>query len=252
MYWKARFGRCIHQVEDIRIYQNAVYRWLTFNSTALQTLIHRKSPERIELSYLHALSYMARLNPGPTCVLGLGGGGIAHTLAPVLDTMPLVAVEHSQAMITLSASFFMTNTLKNLNVLHLDADHFVKQSSERYQHLLVDLFNDNAFPSHCNTRAFFEACKARLLPGGVLAVNLASLNDQLPVLDHIRACFPNKTVLLPVRKTNNLVILALHGESINPLLNQLQRDKALKQLNWSPVWGHVAVFRSPDRTQKKF
>lgn len=243
MYWKTRFGRCIHQTEDIKVYQNAAYRWLTFSSRAIQTLINRRHPERMELSYLHALSYMPRKTPGPTCVLGLGGGGIAHALAPILKTTPLVAVEHNQAIISLGDTFFMTHTLQNLEVLHLDANDFVKQSSARYQHLLIDLFNDKAFPEHCNTRTFFESCKERLLPGGVLAVNLASLNDQRPILEHIRECFPNKTVLLPIRKTTNLVILAFHGDSINPLLNQLQQDKALKNLTWSPVWGHIAVFR---------
>jgi len=239
MYWKARFGRVIHRIDDIQVCQNRAYRWLRFNSPALQTLINRRNPSRIELCYLHALLYAARHNPGPACLLGLGGGGAAHALAPFFNTMPLVAVEHSDAIIAIGLEFFMLNTLSHLTIVHQDALDFITSDMRCYQHLLVDLFNDQAFPMHCSTPLFFEECKKKLLPEGILAVNLASLTDQLPILTHIRTCFSNHTLLLPVRNTSNLIVFA--AKNIHPLLSIFQQDKQTKKLTWSPLWGYVAM-----------
>jgi spermidine synthase len=238
MYWKVRWGRLIHQVDAIQVYQNIAYRWLTLSSPALQTLINRRTPSHIELTYLRALTYAARKNPGACCVLGLGGGGVAHALAPVFNTIPLTAVECSQPIIEIASEFFMVDKLHNLTIVHQDAHVFVTEHLSCYQHLLVDLFNDKNFPSHCNSPLFFAQCKQRLLPEGILAVNLASLTQQLPILRLIRECFLNQTLLLPVRNTTNLIVFAAHN--IQPLLSICYQDKQIKTLNWHPEWGNVA------------
>jgi spermidine synthase len=242
VYWKTWGGRCVYwHSGGARVHQNFAFRWLTFDdSTVLQTLINRRYPARSALPYLRQLTLAARAQPGDSCLLGLGGAGVAHVLAPY--AMPLTAVEQDAGVIDVAAAFFMTHQLPNLNILQDDAALFVQNARARYQHLLVDLYQADAFPTECYHADFFGHCRDLLLPHGVLAINLANLTHEWGILDHVRAHFPLCTVLLPVRGSKNLVILAYKGPSIHPLLALIQRERGLRALDWRREWGYVALF----------
>jgi len=242
MTWKTTAGRCIYQsASGINVYQNYIYRWLTLNSNVLQTLIHRRQPAKPALNYIKHLIVAASLQPADCCILGLGGGAVVHALSSYLQKLSLVAVESNAEVIAVARSYFMIDTLKNLTVIHQDANLFLQQSHNQYQHLLVDLFDAYSFPAHCNNHQFFAKCKRLLLPGGVLAVNLANLHEQWPVFEHIRSNFNHCTITLPVKGTANMVILASNEGTITPLLDRLKRSKLVKKLAWNAKWGCVAL-----------
>ena len=238
MKWKTLAGRCIYQSKSgIKVKENMVYRWLTFDSNAIQTLINRHHPSHPAMQYIQPMTMVARANPGQSCLLGLGGAGVAHALMghSCLDT-----VESSLDVIEIAAAFFMTSQIKNLNVIHQDAFLFVQHTEYRYQHLMVDLFNANSFPEHCNNAEFFEHCRRVLLPNGTLAVNLANISEQWPLFCHIRELFFQCTVSIPVKGTANMIVLAYKGGSIKPLLNILEGQPYSKRIVWDARWGCVA------------
>jgi spermidine synthase len=241
MFWKTFAGRCIHRDinHNIQVHQNLVYRWLTLDSDAIQTLIHRRHPERHSLEYIQALTLAARTNPAPACLLGLGGAGVAHALSPYLGNRRLDAVENNLGVIEACSRYFFTEHIKNLHIIHQDALVYIQNSTTRYQHLMIDLFNATSFPERCNHADFFGHCRRILLPDGVLAVNLANHHEQRPVLMHIRTHFEQCTVAIPIQGTQNLVILACKSASRKPLLNLLEKQ-GLKQLVWDAHWGCVA------------
>ena len=241
MIWKTFAGRCIHQgLNGATVQQNLAYRWLMLGSNAIQTLINRRHPDRSGLPYIQPLTMAARAMPGSSCLLGLGGAGVAHALAPGFVGAPLDAIESSLEVIELADTYFMTGKINHLTVMHQDAFLYVQHTEKRYQHLMVDLFNAHSFPSHCNNVEFFEHCRRVLLPGGILAVNLANLHEQWPVFMHIRDQFPQCTVSVPVKGTANMVVLAYKGESIKPLLNMLKNQPFLRELVWDSSWGCIA------------
>jgi spermidine synthase len=234
-------GHCIYQtVSGIKVYQNILYRWLTMGSSALQTLIHRKHLERPGLRYIHHLKVAACEQPGDCCLLGLGGAGIAHALAPYMGASKLIAVENNVEIITIANDYFMSNCINNLLICHQDAGQFVQLSKESFQHVIVDLYGANEFPAHCNTPEFFANCRSLLRMGGILAVNIANGSEHWPILQCIQASFPLCTILLPVKGTANMVVLACNGLSVDPLLEILKKKKALKKLSWSAQWGCIA------------
>jgi len=240
MIWKTFAGRCIHQsVNGIQVRQNMAYRWLTFGSDAIQTLIHRRHPERCGLKYIKALTLAARANPASSCLLGLGGAGVAHALAPCFGDVPLDAIDSNLEVIEIGSRYFMTGQIKNLHVIHEDAFLHVQHTTARYQHLMIDLFNAHSFPAHCNNADFFGHCRRILLPKGILAVNMANLHEQWPVLMHIRAHFEQCTVSIPVKGTANMIVLAYKGKSVKPLLSLLE-NQDLKRFTWDSKWGCVA------------
>lgn len=236
MIWKTLAGRRIHHDQNgIQVRQNVFYRWLMFDSDAIQTLINRRHPERAGLQYIPSLTIAARATHGKTCLLGLGGAGVAHALGD----SEIDAVESSFEVINIAATYFMTDQIKNLTTIHQDAFLFIQETKARYQHLIVDLFDANSFPPHCHHAEFFEHCYHALLPGGILAINLANLHEQWPLFILIREQFPARTIVIPIKGTANMVVLACKAESIKPLLNILQNQARLKQLVWDAQWGCI-------------
>ena len=240
-YWKTVVGRCVFQDNFTKVHQNALYRWLTFDSDALQTLIHLRKLETPGLQYIRHLTWAARLNPADCCLLGLGGAGVAHTLSPFLKTATIKAVEHSNEVISIAKTFFMADKIPQLLITKADAFQFVQECNQQYQHLLIDLFNAHTYPEHCRNYDFFYHCKRLLSPGGILAINLANITDQWSIFQCVREQFGNCTVSLPVKGTANLVLLACNSRSITPLLALLRTHKNLKKLVWDGTWGYIAA-----------
>ena len=242
-FWKTIGGRCIYQSPNgIRIIDNYFFRWLMFDSLALQTLINKHSPKKSGLYYVDVLSLAAREKPGNCCLLGLGGAGIAHALAPYLKAYTLTAIEQSQEIIDIAARFFMTNTLANLDIIHSEASLFVSDCHTTFQHVMVDLFNANNFPDSCNNDDFFMNCRRILLPEGILAVNLANQSEQWTLFSKIKHLFNGMTVIIPVKKCANLIVLASKSDNLSSLLALLDDCKDIKRLVWDEQWGCMGQY----------
>lgn len=244
MMLKTTFGRCLYQSPSgLRVYQNACYRWLTFGNTILQTLIHRRHPERAGLKYILPLVELVRTFPGDCCLLGLGGGGIAHAISPILSEYRLIAVEQNEEVMDIAARYFMTDTLSHLTSIHDNAATFVQSATTAYQHILVDLHDANDFPLACHTDAFFAGCKARLRPTGILAVNLMQIQKNITLFNRIRQQFEERTIVIPVTGTTNSLVIALNEKKSTRFLRQLEEMSFLKSIIWNPDWGLVGQIK---------
>ncbi len=239
--WKTLGGRCIYQAPNgAKVHQNYLYRWLTLDSDALQTLINRRSPEKPELGYIHQLSFAVREQPADCCLLGLGGAGVAHGLAPYLKNSTLLAVESNTEVINIASTYFMADRLKNLSILYQDASLFVQQCKSHYQHLMVDLYEAHSFPTQCNTYEFFSDCQRLLLPDGIFSLNLTNVQEQESLFKHVREIFNKRTVSLPVKGAANMIVLACKSTSVAPLLDLLINSQRVKELQWDARWGCIA------------
>ncbi len=239
--WKTLGGRCIYQTQNgVKVHQNYIYRWLTLGGDALHTLINRRNPEIPGLDYIHQLSLCVRAKPTDCCLLGLGGAGVAHALAPYLGNSQIHAVENNIDVIEMSKKYFMIERIKNLAVINQDAAIFMEECNTKYQHLMVDLYDAKTFPPQCSTQDFFKNCRRVLLPDGFLALNLTNVREQWSLYTNIRNVFCDQTVSLPVKGAANMIVLAYNGASITPLLDLLKNSRSLKKLSWDAQWGCVA------------
>ncbi len=239
--WKTILGRRIYSSSQLEIYENFLYRWLRFNSSALQTLINKRKPWKPALHYLRPLISAAKIQPAACCILGLGGGGAVLALAPFLKDEKLLVIEHSQEVIKIAQQFFNIKQLTNVELLQNDAALFIQQSSKKFQHLLVDLFNATAFPANCNNDDFFINCKNLLTIDGILAVNLASKEEHWPLFQRIRKQFLTGTVVVVVKNTSNIIIFAMKQTPVLRLIDILQQAQVLEHLSWNEKWGWIGM-----------
>lgn len=233
-------GRCIYRSDSARVYQNLFYRWLMFRNNTWQTVLNRRNPEIPGLSYLTQLTIAARLNPGDCCLLGLGGGGVLHMLASMMHDKHMVAIEHSSEVIRLAKKYFKVGTIANLEIIEQDAAKFITTTPHRYQNVLADLFCEDEFPAWCNTDEFFVACRKILLPGGTFAVNIATESQRWNIFQHVRTAFDAKTIVMPVKDANNLIVLGCNDVSVMPFLQMIKQNWRLKKMLWDEKWGCMA------------
>lgn len=240
--WKTRFGRCIYESPSgYKVYQNLFYRWLTLGSTALQTVINRRHPEKPVLHYLPALTLMARQYPEKSCLLGLGGAGIPLMLSTQEIPYPLVVIDNSTEVINIAKRFFITEYLKKLTIIHADAMEYVANTQATFSHLMIDLYNANYFPPECNNDLFFSSCQRIIIPNGFLAINLANIKEQWPLFQLVKKYFKH-TLIIPIKKSANMVIIASNNDSKELFFKQIGRSGELKQIMWVNSWDYVGDY----------
>lgn len=236
MRLKTLFRSSLYHDDQIHLYENFFYRWMTFNSPAIQTLISKRNPARIALSYVNALTYAVRHCPGKTLLLGLGGGGVAHACPDV----SMHAVECNPCVIDLAQRYFYLERLPNLSITCDDAAHFLQEESKTWQHILVDVYQEDTLPSSCRTLEFIEDCKHCLKEDGVLAFNLTSFTKQMDIFGHIQAVFQDQTILFPVTRSSNVIILGFQLHQRALWIQKMQADQTIKALTFDAELGIVA------------
>ncbi|WP_419418778.1 spermidine synthase [Legionella sp. D16C41] len=240
MLWKSLAGRCIYRSDNIRVYDNYFFRWLKFNSNAFQSLISKFSPHKPALNYVKALTFVARNIPGNCCMLGLGGAGVAHVLAPFLKSYTLTAVEMSPEVIEVAQHYFMLNQLANLTVIQDEANHFITTCQQTFSHLIIDIADANDFPTSCKNQAFFANCERILTPTGIVAVNIANAYEYPIIFTKLKQQFGSNIITLPVKGCVNLIFIATRKNNFNTLLNCFKSSKEIKNLIWDKQWGYMA------------
>jgi len=251
LYFKTFAGRTIYRSSSMEVQQNRWYRWLMFqNRTHIQTLIQRKHPHKAAMPYLYPFTLDLRTQPGPTCLLGLGGGGLLHMAAPCLQQHPITAVELSAEVITLGYQYFMLDTIPSLTILQQDAHTFINSDQSTYQHILIDIYSDTSFPENCAQQVFFQQCKQHLLPNGFLAINLVNVQQELPILERIKSVFHNATVCIPVPSSTNMIVLATQSKPA--LLAFITSHPKLSAFIWDPGFGYMAQFSKTTAEPRSF
>lgn len=241
MIWQTRFGKCLYtSPSGYQVFQNPLFRWLTFGSPALQSVIFRPFPTWPVLHYLKAITLAVRHHPGTCCLFGLGGAGIPQLLAG--SNTPITAIELSDEVIDIANRYFYTRSLVNLEVLQDNALDYLRKTSHRYTHLLIDLYDACNFPADCATEAFFALCKSHLEDQGILAVNLANAKEQYAVFELIKSQFAN-TLVIPAPNCSNIIVFAAHTEDKEYLYDFFEKTGEIKRAIWLEKWGRVAFLK---------
>jgi spermidine synthase len=169
------------------------------------------------------------LNPGgKNClVVGLGAGIVPSWYAAqgiqteVVDIDPKVA--------GLAQEFFGFDPKIAVHVE--DARYFLSRSTQRYDYVVLDVFNGDTTPGHVLSLEAMQLLKARMTPNGVLAINLmGTLGERsfvtASVIKTVQAVF-GQVQTHPVFAVNtpdasgNLAIIAYDGPARTPRMDLL-------------------------------
>ncbi len=237
--WKTSFSKCIYNFKDeLKIYDNYLYRWLTFSSPYIQTLLCKFKLHKPELQYMEPLSIAARHAKANTCLLGLGGGGLVHYLNNL--NIELTVIESNKLVIDAAQKYFLLDKLRNLIIINMDANKFVKNPPNKYSHLLIDIHGAYNFPSQCLNFDFFKNCTNMLKENGVLAINICNNHELKIIYNYLSLIFAEKILTIPIQGFTNTILLASQNYSFNNILKIYGNHPEIKKLEWDENFGYIA------------
>lgn len=220
----------------------AVYR-----ETAHNTIWVRETAEeiRLHLNLLWATQSRLRKDGGPTglyydcfaaapaladgtrtLILGLAGGVGAMNVLHAWPGADILGVELDPVVVEVARARF---GLKDVRVAVADARRFVETATERYDVVIVDLYNGATIPFFTATREFFQAVERRLAPGGTAIMNIVSPADPSvligPLAATARAAFPSVFVS-DVGGGNHFLIATKEARTLEDVRARLERSPA--------------------------
>lgn len=110
-------------------------------------------------------------------VLGVAGGSVIKTLTDEIQFKgKITGVEIDTEIIKIANSYFQLDQIPNLNLLNTDAFEFVLQTNDKYDLIIVDVFQDTKMPNFLFENFFTERLCALLQDKGFILFNTMILN----------------------------------------------------------------------------
>ena len=170
-------------------------------------------------------------------VLGNAGGTIARAYGVYYPDAAIDGVELDPAVSTVGRRYFGMEDNPRLTVHDADARPFLRRTDGRYDLIVADAYHQPYVPFYLATREFFRLARARLAPGGILALNVATVPGDDSLLDGITGTLKHEfdhVAVWPALRFNKIV-LAFDGPppdsdgagvpaDLQPLWRLLQRD----------------------------
>jgi spermidine synthase len=180
-------------------------------------------------------------------ILGNAGGTTARAMGVYYPRADIDGVELDPAVTDVGRRYLGLDDNPRLHVHTADARPFLRRSDGGYDLIVVDAYRPPYVPFYLATREFFQLVRDRLAPGGMVALNVATVPDDTRLAEGIAttvaAEFPAVWAWQALRFNQIVVGLTreLPRSEVERRLNAVQGDLA-------PLTGLAARDFTPART----
>ncbi|MGE5689521.1 MAG: spermidine synthase [Pseudomonadota bacterium] len=147
--------------------------------------------------------------PRRAAILGNAGGTVARGFGTYYPQVDVDAVEIDPVVTDAAYRYFGLGDNPRVRTFDEDARPFLRRSDGRYDLVYVDAYHQPYVPFYLATREFFELVRARLAPGGLVALNVATVPGDRSLVDGLAgtlaAVFPEVRVW-PALAFNSIVV----------------------------------------------
>jgi predicted membrane-bound spermidine synthase len=185
-------------------------------------------------NYINVLPYVYVLDisknilnkAGDMLLIGLGGGSVVKSFYE--DNWEIDAVE-IDPVITKIAQEYFNLPLAFDNIYHQDGRTFLKNSSKKYDLIILDAFGSSAVPFHLTTVESFKLAKNSLADEGLLAINIEAFGWSDIIVESIGATLKELfryVEILPIAEPPNTLgnIIILASDMELELKQPIERD----------------------------
>jgi spermidine synthase len=149
--------------------------------------------------------------PGRIAILGNAAGTVSRAYERFFPDTRIDGVEIDAELSEIGRRFFEMDN-PSLHLYHEDARPFIRRIDARYDMIAVDAYRQPYIPFYLATREFFELCRDRLAPGGIVVVNVGHPEGE-DALEKVLGTtmadvFPH-VLRDPVEPTNTLLVAGL-------------------------------------------
>lgn len=161
----------------IQVVDNDITRSLYFDSLVEQSRYYFNAPLTLAFEYQAALLEAALEHAHSTrtqslLMLGLGGGSLASQLHSVLPHCQQTLVELREAVIQIAYHYFYLPDTAKITPIQADAAEFVQQSTQQYNLIIVDLYDNESMPWAFTEATFLSQLQRLTSPSGRILFNL--------------------------------------------------------------------------------
>jgi spermidine synthase len=187
---------------------------LQFTGGVSQSRMRTFRPGHLLIDYTRTMMASLLFRPEPTLIgmIGLGGGSQAKFCHRHLPHARLEVAENNPEVVALRRTFRVPRDDARLQVLLADGAQFVRDRRGRLDILLVDGYDETGIPAALSSQAFYDDCRAALVPGGVLAGNLYATDFRDHVAKLQRSFGREKVWVLEEARQSNRVVFAWTGD----------------------------------------
>ena len=139
-------------------------------------------------------------------VLGVAGGSVIKTLVDEIDFKgQITGVEIDAEIIKVANNYFGLDKIKNLEIVIDDAFEFVLKTKDKYDLIIIDIFQDTTMPNFLFENFFIDRLDFLLNPKGFVLFNTMILSPQDLVRNekYKLAVDKNKFHLITIDKVEN-------------------------------------------------
>ena len=112
-------------------------------------------------------------------ILGVAGGSVIKTLVEEIGYEGKIkGVEIDRNIIEIARTYFELDKIPNLEIAIADAQQFVKTETEKYDLIIVDIFQDQIMPSFLFEKEFSDNLISLLNYNGMILFNTMKINEQ--------------------------------------------------------------------------
>jgi predicted membrane-bound spermidine synthase len=178
-------------------------------------------------------------------IIGLGAGTTARELTAAYGPIPIDGVEIDGTIVELARQYFHMNE-PNLHVIIQDGRYWLNTTSQKYDIITIDAYQQPYIPFQLATQEFFQEIRDHLTPTGNVVLNAGRTGSDYRLVDALaqtlHSVFPNVYLIDTARFTNTIIIGTNEHTSLdnfnknytttyNPLLTQV----AVNSMNFGNI-----------------
>ncbi len=112
-------------------------------------------------------------------ILGVAGGSVIQTLVNEIKFKgKITGVEIDQDIVAIAKKYFKLNEYKNLEIVIDDAFEYVLKTKEKYDLIIIDIFQDTTMPNFLFEDFFINRVNFLLKVNGFILFNTMIINEE--------------------------------------------------------------------------
>ena len=218
-------------------------RYLDTGSDIIQSAVDLRRPDALVLNYqvpLLAGIQLSQQAPKRILLLGLGGGTLAQYLEKKFTHSTLTVVDSDlDIMKSIASNYFFYPHSSRIEHIFSDAYTYLKQSNQKFDWILSDIYGTHALPKVMRSIHYYEALQQALTEQGVTSINLVcdEASDFVQILLWLRQAFYNQTLSHGLPHSRNAILYAFNDPSWHCTLKQFVQAKRLAEPIYSKKIG---------------
>ena len=219
-------------------------RALHFARDEVQSRRDVREPHALYLPYTRMMMGFLLFVPTPAHIgmIGLGGGSLAKFCHRYLPETRITVVEINPYVIALRDTFRVPPDDARFTVLEADGAAFLRETSLRFDVLLVDAYDETGLPEALATQRFFDDCRGALSDEGMLVVNLHADHPHHAVhVERIARSFDGAALVVDDTARDNRIVFADPAAPPKTLrLGPLRRPQSVDEPAWRSLQASFA------------